>query len=267
MKKGQLKALFIEAKGTGQKYIGVMIQTEGSSEPEVIINPKENFNAKFDYYMAAYDDDLILIAAKGKKDIRITGAAAGASFEDIQSQLIDEKASYGWKEQISDAVDRVVDKMLKETPPETEEERQNCETMRETIKGMFLTQRRSKTEQLSFYVDTELFVIKQYEEEINYKMLTDEEQDDGFYYKYNEKVLFRTDSKTQMEYLKNGVSGSIMKPNEARRKLDLPDGEGGDTLLANGSIVPLTMAGTCDSEHTHDDKTGEHCQRCQRHQT
>ena len=96
---------------------------------------------------------------------------------------------------------------------------------------------------MSFYVDTELFVIKQYEEEINYKMLTDEEQDDGFYYKYNEKVLFRTDSKTQMEYLKNGVSGSIMKPNEARRKLDLPDGEGGDTLLANGSIVPLTMAG------------------------
>lgn len=43
-------------------------------------------------------------------------------------------------------MDRVVDKMLKETPPETEEERQNCETMRETIKGMFLTQRRSKTE-------------------------------------------------------------------------------------------------------------------------
>ena len=119
MKKGQLKALFIEAMGTGQKYIGVMIQTEGSSEPEVIINPKENFNAKFDYYMAAYDDDLILIAAKGKKDIRITGVAAGASFEDIQSQLIDEKASSGWKEQIADAVDRVVDKMLQETPPET----------------------------------------------------------------------------------------------------------------------------------------------------
>ena len=68
---------------------------KSSSEPEVIINPKENFNAKFDYYMAAYDDDLILVAAKGKKDIRITGAAAGASFEDIQSQLIDEKASSG----------------------------------------------------------------------------------------------------------------------------------------------------------------------------
>ena len=96
---------------------------------------------------------------------------------------------------------------------------------------------------MSFYVDTELFIIKQYEEEINYKMATEEEQESGFYYKYNEKVLFRTDSKTQMEYLKNGVGGSIIKPNEARRKLDMPDAEGGDELFANGNIVPLTMAG------------------------
>lgn len=74
-------------------------------------------------------------------------------------------------------------------------------------------------------------------------MLTEEEQDSGYYYKYNEKVLFRTDSKTQMEYLKNGVQGTIIKPNEARRKLDYPDAEGGNELYANGNIVPLTMAG------------------------
>ena len=98
-------------------------------------------------------------------------------------------------------------------------------------------------QQLSFYVDTELFIIKQYEEEINFKMLSDEDADDGYYYKFNEKVLFRTDSKTQMEYLRNGVGGMIIKPNEARRKLDMEDAEGGDVLLANGSIVPLTMAG------------------------
>lgn len=101
----------------------------------------------------------------------------------------------------------------------------------------------SELQQLSFYVDTELFVIKQYEEEINYKMLTEEEQDDGYYYKFNEKVLFRTDSKTQMSYLKEGVAGSIMMSNEARRKLDLPDAEGGDVLLANGNVIPLTQAG------------------------
>lgn len=101
----------------------------------------------------------------------------------------------------------------------------------------------SELQQLSFYVDTELYIIKQYEEEINYKMLTEGQQDDGFYYKTNEKVLFRTDSKTQMEYLKNGVQGTIIMPNEARRKLDYPDADGGDVLLANGSLVPLTMAG------------------------
>ena len=101
----------------------------------------------------------------------------------------------------------------------------------------------SELQQLSFYVDTELFVIKQYEEEINYKMMTEEEQDDGFYYKFNEKVLFRTDSKTQMSYLKEGVAGSIMMSNEARRKLDLPDAEGGDVLITNGNVIPLTQAG------------------------
>ena len=101
----------------------------------------------------------------------------------------------------------------------------------------------SEMQQLSFYVDTELYIIKQYEEEINNKLLTDEQRKAGCYYKFNEKVLFRTDSKTQMQYFKDAVGGSIMKPNEARRKLDLPDGEGGDTLLANGSMVPLTMAG------------------------
>jgi HK97 family phage portal protein len=101
----------------------------------------------------------------------------------------------------------------------------------------------SELQQLSFYVDTELFIIKQSEEESNYKILTEDEQENGLYYKYNEKVLFRTDSKTQMEYLKNGVQGSIVTANEARRKLDYPDADGGDVLLANGSIVPLTMAG------------------------
>ena len=33
----------------------------------------------------------------------------------------------------------------------------------------------SEMQQLSFYVDTELFIIKQYEEEINFKILPDED--------------------------------------------------------------------------------------------
>lgn len=95
--------------------------------------------------MDAYDDELVLISAKGKKDIRITGAAHGKSFEDIQSQLAEATAK-GWRRQIADAIDRVVDKALKETPPENEEERLQCEGAREAIKGMFLNESRTAAE-------------------------------------------------------------------------------------------------------------------------
>ena len=98
-------------------------------------------------------------------------------------------------------------------------------------------------QQLSFYVDTMLFVMKQYEEEVNYKLLTEEEQDDGKYFKLNEKVLLRTDSKTQMEIFAQAVNNGIEKPNECRRKLDLKDADGGDQLIVNGNYIPLKEVG------------------------
>ena len=101
----------------------------------------------------------------------------------------------------------------------------------------------SESQQLSFYVDTMLVIIKQYEEEINYKYLSQEQEEDGFYYKFNEKVLFRTDSMTQMNYLKNATGTAVMTVNEARRKLDLEDVDGGDIVLANGNVIPIDDAG------------------------
>ena len=67
--------------------------------------------------------------------------------------------------------------------------------------------------------------------------------EEGLYFKMNEKVLLRTDSKTQMEILKEGINNGIETVNEARRKLDLMDMEGGDTLIVNGTYVPLTKVG------------------------
>ena len=144
MNKSALKALFINAKVEGARYIGVKIATEGSSEPEIIINPEKNFDSKFEYYMSAYDDDLILISAKGKKEIRITGVAQGNTFEDIEYQLM--SVGVGWKKPISDAIDKSYNKMIEETPPQTEEERLRCETMKEAVKGMFLNTGRSAEE-------------------------------------------------------------------------------------------------------------------------
>ena len=144
MNKSALKALFINAKVEGARYIGVKIATEGNSEPEIIINPEKNFDSKFDYYMSAYDDDLILISAKGKKEIRITGVAQGNTFDDIEYQLM--SVGVGWKRPISDAIDKSYNKMIAETPPQTEEERLRCETMKEAVKGMFLNAGRSAAE-------------------------------------------------------------------------------------------------------------------------
>ncbi len=144
MNKSALKALFINAKVEGARYIGVRIATEGSSEPEIIINPEKNFDSKFEYYMSAYDDDLILISAKGKKEIKITGIAQGNTFEDIEYQLM--SVGVGWKKPISDAIDKAYNKMIAETPPHTEEEKLRCDTMKEAVKGMFLNASRSAAE-------------------------------------------------------------------------------------------------------------------------
>lgn len=101
----------------------------------------------------------------------------------------------------------------------------------------------SEMQQLSFYVDTMLYVLKQYEEEINFKLLSEEEQEEGYYFKLNEKVLLRTDSKTQMEIMASAVNNGIYKPNEARRKLDMTDEVGGNKLIVNGNYIPLKEVG------------------------
>lgn len=102
----------------------------------------------------------------------------------------------------------------------------------------------SEMQQLSFYVDTELFILKQYEEEIDYKILSPEEVDEGKFYKFNEKVILRTDSRSQMETLAKAVDSGIYKRDEAREILNLPIAEGGDILTVNGNAIPVTMAGS-----------------------
>ena len=100
----------------------------------------------------------------------------------------------------------------------------------------------SEMQQLTFLTDTELFILKQYEEETTFKVLGAESMEDGEYTKMNEKVLLRTDSKTQMEIFQSAVGSGIYLINEAREKLDMEGVEGGDRPLVNGTMIPLTVA-------------------------
>lgn len=101
----------------------------------------------------------------------------------------------------------------------------------------------AEAQQLSFLVDTLLYIVKQYEEEIAYKLLTDDEAAAGYHVKFNTGVILRADQRTQIETLTSAVANFLMTPNEAREKLDLPTKPGGDQLIGNGATVPLTMVG------------------------
>ena len=101
----------------------------------------------------------------------------------------------------------------------------------------------SEMQQLSFLVETVLFIIKQYEDELNYKCVSAEGAARGRYYKFNEKALLRTDSKSQMEIFASGVNNGIYKPNEARLKLDMSPEPAGDRLIVNGNYIPLDDVG------------------------
>lgn len=101
----------------------------------------------------------------------------------------------------------------------------------------------AEAQQLSFYVDTLLYIVKQYEEELNYKLLSDDEQQQGYHFKFNVSVILRADLSTQINTLSQGVNSFLYTPNEARAKLDLPAKEGGDKLLGNGSSIPVEYTG------------------------
>lgn len=102
----------------------------------------------------------------------------------------------------------------------------------------------AEAQQLSFYVDTLLYIIKQYEEELSYKLLSAEEITQGYHFKFNVAVILRADLATQIQTLSTGVSNFIYTPNEARAMLDLESKEGGDRLLGNGASIPVELAGT-----------------------
>jgi HK97 family phage portal protein len=101
----------------------------------------------------------------------------------------------------------------------------------------------AEAQQLDFYISTMLYIIKQYEEELTEKLLTDEDRQNGLHFKFNVSVVLRADQETQMRTLSTAVTNGVYTPNEARRLLDMPDRDGGDRLYVNGNVLPIELAG------------------------
>lgn len=84
-RKEQLRECIISALVMDKKkYIGVAIANTGMDGIEIIINGKENFLEKLEYYVNAYTDNLTLKTYDG---IKIVNFAAADTFEELREQL------------------------------------------------------------------------------------------------------------------------------------------------------------------------------------
>lgn len=98
-------------------------------------------------------------------------------------------------------------------------------------------------QQRQFYMDTLQAILTDYEQEMTWKLFTEDELAGGYYIKFNVDSLVRSDIKTRYDAYRIGVQGGFLTANEVRALEELPPAEGGDTLLVNGNMIPITMAG------------------------
>lgn len=100
-----------------------------------------------------------------------------------------------------------------------------------------------------FYRDTLLSILTMYEQELTYKLLTEDEVKKGYYFKFNVDSILRADPKTRAEYYSIMLDSGAMTRNEVRSKEELPKYEPtesmnpADKLIMNGNGIPIDMAG------------------------
>lgn len=80
-----------------------------------------------------------------------------------------------------------------------------------------------------------------YEQESEAKLLTESEQQRGYYFKFNDGALLRTDKQTTSVIISTLRSSGVISANEARGWLDMNPVDGGD-VYANPAINPSGAA-------------------------
>lgn len=96
---------------------------------------------------------------------------------------------------------------------------------------------------LSFISNTLAPLYRAIEKSAERHLLSYEDFSKGFYFKFNEKALLRTDAKTQLEVIQGKVNTGVYTINEARALEDYPPVDGGDVSLVQGAMIKLTDVG------------------------
>lgn len=103
----------------------------------------------------------------------------------------------------------------------------------------------SVAQNLSFYVDTLLAILSQYEQEFRTKLLTRAEINRGLRVKFNVNVILRADPASQAEIIAKFLANGVYTLDEARGWLDMPpyDDELGHMPIINAAYKPLADIG------------------------
>ena len=115
----------------------------------------------------------------------------------------------------------------------------------------------STAQNLSFYVNTLLYNVTLYEQELNRKLLTAKEQDAGMQFKFNVAVILRGDPTQQADVIQKLVQAGIYSPNDALSLLDRPPTNGGDVHMINGAYVRLEDIGKAYQDSTKNNDSGQ----------
>lgn len=83
-------------------------------------------------------------------------------------------------------------------------------------------------------------IVKQYEEELTYKLLFDTEIKRGLYININMTAELRGDNASRSDYYQKMIQNGIYSPNECRELEDMPPIPGGDIHFASLNYVPLS---------------------------
>ncbi len=85
-------------------------------------------------------------------------------------------------------------------------------------------------------------IVRQYEQELNRKLLTPADRKAGFYFKFNLGGLLRGDTAARTQFYQAMIRSSVMEPDEVRQLEDLPP-KGGKAaeLWISGDMYPLEM--------------------------
>lgn len=97
---------------------------------------------------------------------------------------------------------------------------------------------------LEYVQGTLMPIARQYEQELNRKLLTPEQRRQGFYWKFNLNALLRGDFAKRLDGYFKGIRSAVYTPNDVREFEDLPPVEGGDVLYISKDMIPLTQLAT-----------------------